>query len=332
MKKVWSYQRNNRKGYYVAWYENGRQRTKLLPTKALAEHFKHLKYHQLNFDVFATPVKLPWPDIKREFLQRYDILGLAENTKLEARLFLDRFEKIALPRSSASIDQRIVDFYLLERRKQHLSSYTIKKDIERLKTMLAWMSEKHYSFGQITLPRIKVPPVSRKALTTKQIRWLFSRCTGPTWRVRILLSLVTGLRKSDIDNLPRSAINLKAATIDTESQKTHKAYYGRPIPTSATGVLQSYLDGLNKGQARLFADQNVRKEWERIRGNTKITRQQLRTTFSTLIQKIGSLPSAQALLEHHSSVTTTDFYTDRELILRWKVNQFPVKEWLSRHR
>jgi len=104
----------------------------------------------------------------------------------------------------------------------------------------------------------------------------------------------------------------------------------RPIPTSAIDELRSYLNGLDRGQLRLFEDTNVRKEWEKIRGDTGITRQELRITFSTLIQKIGSISSAQSLLEHHSSKTTTDFYTDQELILSWKVNQLPVREWLKR--
>ncbi len=73
MKKVWIYKRKGSKGYYVAWYEQGKQKTKLLPNKHLAEHFQHLKYHQLNSDVFQSAINLPWADLKAEFLQRYDI-------------------------------------------------------------------------------------------------------------------------------------------------------------------------------------------------------------------------------------------------------------------
>ena len=212
---------------------------------------------------------------------------------------------------------------------KRFSNYTINKNIGRLKTFFNWMKENKYHNGNITLAKLKTPKRIVKALTTKQIRALFKACPSKAWRIRILLSLVTGLRKSDIDSLLVSQINLQSATIDSKSQKTQKVFMGRPLPRSATGELHSYIKSLSKRQVRLFEDVNVRKNWDKIRGDSGITRQDLRITFSTLIQKIGSLRSAQTLLEHFDDRTTTEFYTDTELILRWKVNQLPVEEWLK---
>ena len=48
------------------------------------------------------------------------------------------------------------------------------------------------------------------------------------------------------------------------------------------------------------------------------------------MQKIGSIGSAQNLLEHSDQRVTEEFYTDQELILRWKVNQLPVRQWLKK--
>ena len=56
MKKVWVYKRKNIKGYWVGWYESGKRKAKALPSKELAEHYKHIKYTQLNFDVFTGQV------------------------------------------------------------------------------------------------------------------------------------------------------------------------------------------------------------------------------------------------------------------------------------
>jgi hypothetical protein len=53
MKKVWIYTRKNIKGWWVGWYESGKRKTKALPNKALAEHFRRIKYTQLNSDVFT---------------------------------------------------------------------------------------------------------------------------------------------------------------------------------------------------------------------------------------------------------------------------------------
>jgi len=234
-----------------------------------------------------------------------------------------------MPRSSTTITQRSMDLFILKLQSKNLSPYTIKKDIGRLKTFLAWMKEEQYNFGNINFPKIKTPKLQYKALTTTQIRQLFKRCPTPAWHCRILLSLVTGLRKNDVDSLDCSSIDLKQAKIDTVSKKTQKVYLGRPLPKAAIPELTSYLKSLPDKQIKLFDDRNVRKEWEKIRGNTPITRQDLRRTFSTLIQKIGSIGSAKNLLEHYDSRTTTEFYTDQELILRWKVNQLPVASWLK---
>ena len=53
MKKVWTYKRADIKGWWVGWYESGIRKAKALPSKELSEHFKRIKYTQLNSDVFT---------------------------------------------------------------------------------------------------------------------------------------------------------------------------------------------------------------------------------------------------------------------------------------
>jgi hypothetical protein len=60
MRKVWLYKRKNMKGWWIGWYESGKRRAKALPTKALAEHYRHIKYTQLNSDVFTGTVTVDW--------------------------------------------------------------------------------------------------------------------------------------------------------------------------------------------------------------------------------------------------------------------------------
>ena len=52
MRKVWTYKRRGIKGWWIGWYESGKRKAKALPTKALAEHYRQIKYTQLNSDVF----------------------------------------------------------------------------------------------------------------------------------------------------------------------------------------------------------------------------------------------------------------------------------------
>ena len=81
LEKNWIYNRKDRTDYYVAWYENGKQCTKVLPTKALAKHYAQIKYQQLNSDVFLSSINMLWGEAKKQFLMRYDIIRVATNTK-----------------------------------------------------------------------------------------------------------------------------------------------------------------------------------------------------------------------------------------------------------
>jgi hypothetical protein len=61
MRKVWIYKRKGIKGWWIGWYESGKRKTKALPSKALAEHFRQIKYTQY------TPTHCP--DKKQGFLR-----------------------------------------------------------------------------------------------------------------------------------------------------------------------------------------------------------------------------------------------------------------------
>jgi len=58
MIKVWTYKREKIKGWWVGWYESGKRKAKALPNKALAEHFRQIKYAQLNSDFFTGTVTI----------------------------------------------------------------------------------------------------------------------------------------------------------------------------------------------------------------------------------------------------------------------------------
>jgi len=85
MKKAWVYKRKNVKGWWVGWYENGKKRGKALPTKALAEHFRNIKYTQLNSDVFTSVVDYDWNQITEEYRQCKQVEGLVVRVRPHAR-------------------------------------------------------------------------------------------------------------------------------------------------------------------------------------------------------------------------------------------------------
>ena len=324
------YKRPSRGGWWLRWTDpvSHRRAVKSFPNKRLAEHFRSILYYRLNADVFVGVINIGLSAAIDEYLTKYKLRNLSPNSQRDAAFTLRRFLDWCGDGGTKFIGQRHFDGYI-SRRAAVISPHTLNKDIRNLKAFVGWARKARYITAEIELHKVKAPPIHHKALTTEQIRWLFSACPTAAWRVRILLSLVTGLRAGDIDRLKVADIDLDNAKIDTTSQKTGKVYIGRPLPVAALDELAGYLNGLDSGQVKLFADANVRKAWEKLRADSGITRQDLRRTFATLIQKVGSVGSAQALLEHCSPRTTMEFYTDRELLLHWRVNQLPVREWLG---
>ena len=47
-------------------YQNGKRKAKAFPNKSLAEHFRHIKYAQLNSDVFTGVVDFDWHQLAEE--------------------------------------------------------------------------------------------------------------------------------------------------------------------------------------------------------------------------------------------------------------------------
>ena len=211
------------------------------------------------------------------------------------------------------------------RAKECKSKHTLNKDISRLRAFLNWLAKRNYSTGKFDIELSKAPPVTVKALSTAQIRRLLKACPTPEWYVRTLLSLVTGPRASDIDNLNINMVDTTEMSVFVVEKKTSKPKT-YPLPNKIKPILAKYLNGREK----MFSSTNrssLDKQWRKFRPEP-ITRQDLRRTNKTLLQKIGSIGSVQELL-HSDLKVTTEYYTDQELILRWKVDQLPVKEWLS---
>jgi len=79
----------------------------------------------------------------------------------------------------------------------------------------------------------------------------------------------------------------------------------------------------------LMPDRNIRKTWDAVRhsAGVRCTRQHLRQTFASRIAQVGS-PAASTLLAHSDVRVTEQWYLSPE-VMRWRVNQLPVKLWLG---
>ncbi len=118
MRKVWTYKRKHVNGWWVGWYESGRRKAKALPSRELANHFKQIKYTQLNSDVFTGMVAIDWTQMLAEYDEHKKVQGVTESTLYEIALSLRNFKDLTDCHGSRQLSQSMIDKFILLRGKQ----------------------------------------------------------------------------------------------------------------------------------------------------------------------------------------------------------------------
>jgi integrase len=332
MKKRWVYKRRYIKGWWCGWYEGGERKAKALPSKALAEHFRHMKYAQLNSDVFTSMVDFDWQPMVEEYRRFKRVEGLQEASIYETMLTLEHFERLAKPPSSRAITQNALDQFILDRG-QEVEKNTLNKDIRNLSAFFTWASRNRFVVSGLEVKKVKVAQKPVAALSPQQVRGLLvATAHYPTLRLRVLLAVTTGLRRGDIETIRVGDIHFDRNTIATRNRKAGKAMAERPIPEEVMTELTRHVTRLSDGQERLVTDRFSPKKWERVRkaiGLPELRFRDLRKTFASLLAQRGvSTSVTQRLLEHPRPQLTNDIYTNVDPVLRQAVSQLPVAEWL----
>ncbi len=332
MRKVWTYKRKGIKGWWVGWYEGGKRKSKALPNKALAEHYKKIKYQQLNSDVFTSTINITWPELKKSYKNSKHVAGLKEVSIYEAMNTLNKFEELVGKPSSKQLTQVLLDKFVKARLKE-VKRYTVNKDISNLRAFVHWGQSNRYMDAELKLKKVKVEDLQITILNATQIKELLTVAHAyPGWPIRILLALTTGLRKGDIEKIRISDLHFDRSTIATRSKKTGKAMGERPVPARIMTEISNYLSSLPDGAETLWQDTHTHKRWKAIRnraGLADLKFHDLRKTFaSTLAHRGVSSAVTQRLLEHSSSDLTNKIYTNVDPVLSEAVGRLPVDEWL----
>jgi len=230
MKKVWVYKRKNTKGWWCGWYECGKRKAKALPTKALAEHYRQIKYTQLNSDVFMGIINIDWSQMREEHMHYKKIKGDEQSTLYETALTLRHFERLIGRLNSKQITQNTIDKFILDRGKE-IKRSTLNKDIKNLRAFIRWCRKNRYLNGDIELSSLKEDERPVISLTHIQIQELLTASLPyPALRMRILLALGTGLRRGDIESWRVSDLDFEKCSVTTRSTKTRKSMGSRPVP------------------------------------------------------------------------------------------------------
>jgi len=332
MKKVWIYKRKNIKGWWCGWYESGKRKSKALPSKELAKHFRHIKYTQLNSDVFTGIVSVGWEQMISEYIEAKKIQGVTEGTLYEHVLTLRNFERLEGKCNSKQFTQNIIDDFILKRSPE-VKRPTLIKDLRNLKTFANWCRKSRYLNGELEIKELKVDEKPVKSLNDTQVKNLL-KATEPyrSMRIRILLALGTGLRRGDIESLKIFDIDFEKSCITTSSRKTRKSMGARPVPAVIMQELKEYLNHSSSGQHRLFNDNFNYKRWKKIckkAGLFDLKFHDFRKTFGSVLAQNGvSTAVTQRLLEHSSPNLTNKVYTNIDPVLRQSVERLPIQNWL----
>jgi integrase len=334
MVKVWIYKRKNINGWWVGWYESNQRRAKALPTKVLADHYRQIKYTQLNSDVFTGTVIVDWLQMTEEYYKDKKVEGLTESSIYEISLTLRNFQRLTPIRSSKQLTQHNIDEFILKRGKE-VKRTTLNKDIRNMKAFTYWCHQKKYTNGSLKIKLLKEEERPVKSLNEPQIKKLMLLATSsPTVYLRILLALGTGLRRGDIESLRISDIDFINGNLATKSQKTKKSMASRPLPLEIVAELKVYVENLPKGQELLFTDKFKHRKWKEMCKKIELPDlkfHDLRRTFASILAQRGvSTAVTQRLLEHSSPTLTQKIYTNVDPVLRQSINQLPVIQWLSK--
>ena len=325
-------QRKGIKGWWVGWYEGGKRKAKALPSKKLAEHYCQLKYSQLNSDVFTGTVTIDWKQMIEEYRESKKVQGVTEVTLYEIALTLRHFERLIGKCGSKQIAQSSIDKFVLQRGSEVKRS-TLNKDIRNFRTFINWCRENRYLNGNLKIKELKEDERPVKSLNNAQVKKLMSVAEPyQTIKMRILLALGTGLRRSDIESLNIGDIDFVNNYITTTSKKTRKSMGSRPVPSSVMAELSKYVSGLDTGQEKLFSDTFSQKKWKKICGGAGLADlkfHDLRKTFGSMLAQNGiSTAVTQKLLEHSSPHLTNKVYINVDPVLRHAVEQLPIGDWL----
>jgi integrase len=279
-------------------------RQKTLPRKVLAEHFRQIKYTQLNSDVFTGTITVDWPQMRDEYVHSKKVAGCVEASIYEVALTLRHFERLVGRCNSKQIKQNAIDKYILEGGKEVVRS-TVNKDIRNLKAFINWCRENRYVNGEIRIRELKEDERPVKSLSNTQIKNLLSTSKPyKTLWMRILLALGTDLRLGDIESWRVSDIDFENSYVTTRSKKTRKSMGSRPVPVPIMAELKKYITGLDAKQENVFNDNFSRYRWKKIRhklGLEDFKCHDLRKTSGSILAQNGvSTAVTQKLLEHSS--------------------------------
>ena len=338
MRKVWITQRKGIPGCYVEWYDQlGRRRSKYFAPqhKPYVQNFKARKFIQLNSDCLppGATIEISWSEAVEQYTRNKQLSGLAPRSMADIANTLAEIQRACHPVTTKMLTSPMIDKFIHYLQNKDLSPNTINKHLRNLRAFIHWCSMAGY-MDNISVRSVKGRAKIVTVLSNKDIRALLNACgNDKQWRMRILLAVTTGLRRSDIDNIELRDIDIERKVITAVNRKTQKVTLYQPLPDGLMPHLERFiLEEIEPGQIRLFKHK-FSKKWQTIKrkaGLSHIQFHDLRRTFGSLQADAGVPIKVLQDMYKHSSIETTmkHYIKTNDTEKRKGVNKLNVNEWL----
>ena len=134
--------------WYCCWYQGGRQRKRKIGSKTLAEQFKSkIEAGMLRQEI--EPERVSWVRCRTEYEDHLSA-RVRPGTRMQAKISLDHFERIARKVPPHEITKRVVDKDVNRRITETgragkpVSAPTVNKELRQLRAMLGFAKGANY--------------------------------------------------------------------------------------------------------------------------------------------------------------------------------------------
>lgn len=317
-KHIRTWYRKERRRWYGEYWLNGKRHAKSFANKLDALRWQSYMSHKLNYEEWQGIVGVEWNSLVKIYLEHKDSQDIAPKTRVEIVNSLRQFGHLIEQIHSNLITQQHIEKFI-RKRKKHVANRTVNKDLESLRAFYLWMVKCHYAHAGIEFHMLKTMRREYRPPTSEQLSDLLRLAQEyPPLYVRIVLAIVTGLRRSAIERLTLN--NTQEAYIDIEQsllvtiESKGRQQIVKQLGPNTLQIVVNYIDTLPAGSQKLFTspwDGKVRFTWQRIRreaGLPRMTFHNLRNLSLSILADKGE--SGAVLQKHaaHKSYTTTSRY------------------------
>lgn len=249
---------------------------------------------------------------------------------------LGNFRRLCGPVPSVKVGSRLRQ-YVAARTEEGTAAATVNKDLRTLQACVNWairtkyMPDTKIDWHSLKQRTLKHSPRSVSVAELSRLIQAATELYGITWRIRIMLSVTTGMRRRDVEALDIQDVDLDTGCLRGTNRKAFKEGH-RPLHRTVVRELKGYIASLPPGQPRLFGDKWHNTKWLRIKDKAAIRGlkyHDLRVSCASFVMQAGySTSVAQNLLEHSTPNLTHDIYTDVNPVYRQAVNAIPLDEAL----